>query len=109
MKVKTGSSITLTVNGTDTEMTVPFVQNFTEKEASKALKDKSLMPEVVYVENTKTPKGYVIDSFPKAGAKSTIGSTVYLYVANGERTEQVTVPSYLGKSIYGGSGCIRRR
>ncbi|MEE0674897.1 MAG: Stk1 family PASTA domain-containing Ser/Thr kinase [Ruminococcus sp.] len=100
MKVKTGSSITLTVNGTDTEMTVPFVQNFTEKEASKALKDKSLMPEVVYVENTKTPKGYVIDSFPKAGAKSTIGSTVYLYVANGERTEQVTVPSYLGKSIY---------
>lgn len=100
MKVKTGSSITLTVNGTDTEMTVPFVQNFTEKEASKTLKDKSLMPEVVYVENTKTPKGYVIDSFPKAGAKSTIGSTVYLYVANGERTEQVTVPSYLGKSIY---------
>ncbi len=100
MKVKTGSSITLTVNGTDTEITVPFVQNFTEKEASKALKDKSLMPEVVYVENTKTPKGYVIDSFPKAGAKSTIGSTVYLYVANGERTEQVTVPSYLGKSIY---------
>ena len=100
MKVKTGSSITLTVNGTDTEMTVPFVQNFTEKEASNTLKDKSLMPEVVYVENTKTPKGYVIDSFPKAGAKSTIGSTVYLYVANGERTEQVTVPSYLGKSIY---------
>ncbi len=96
MKVKTGSTITLTVNGTDTEVSVPFVTNYSESEATEALSEKNLMTEVVYVENTKTPKGYVIESFPTAGVKTTIGSTVYIYVANGERTEQVTLPSVEG-------------
>ncbi len=96
MKVKTGSTITLTVNGTDTEVSVPFVTNFTEAEALKLLKDQSLVAQVVYVENIKTPKGYAIQTFPEAGVKSTIGSTVYLYIANGQRTKQVTIPSVTG-------------
>ncbi|MGN0502015.1 MAG: Stk1 family PASTA domain-containing Ser/Thr kinase, partial [Ruminococcus sp.] len=62
MKVKSGSTITLTVNGTDTEVSVPFVTNFSEKEALQSLKDKNFMAEIVYVENTKTPKGYTIDT-----------------------------------------------
>ena len=99
MKVKTGSTLTLTVNGTDTEVSVPFVTNFSEKEAMQALKDKNFMAEVVYVENTKTPKGYTIDTFPKAGVKATIGSTVYIYVANGERQEQVQLPSVTGLTL----------
>lgn len=99
MLVKTGSTITLTVNGTDTDVSVPFVTNYGEKEAIQALKDKSLMPEVIYVENTKTPKGYTIDTFPKAGVKATIGSTVYVYVANGEKAEQVELPVVKGKSL----------
>ena len=56
MKVKTGSTITLTVNGTDTEVSVPFVTNYSENEAKQTLQDKNLIPEIVYVENTKTPK-----------------------------------------------------
>ena len=99
MLVKTGSTITLTVNGTDTDVSVPFVTNYGEKEALQALKDKSLIPEVIYVENTKTPKGYTIDTFPKAGVKATIGSTVYVYVANGEKPEQVELPVVKGKSL----------
>ncbi len=99
MKVKTGSTITLTINGTDTEVSVPFVTNYGEKEAMQALEDKNLIPEVIYVENTKTPKGYTIDTFPKAGVKTTIGSTVYVYVANGEKEAQVELPSVKGKSI----------
>lgn len=99
MKVKTGSTIELTVNGTDTEVSVPFVTNYSEKESINALKDKNLMPQVIYVENTKTPKGYVIDTFPKAGAKVTIGSDVFVYVANGARAEQVTIPSVEGKKL----------
>ncbi len=99
MKVKTGSTIELTVNGTDTEVSVPFVTNYSEKESITALKDKNLMPQVIYVENTKTPKGYVIDTFPKAGAKVTIGSDVFVYVANGARAEQVTIPSVEGKKL----------
>ena len=96
MKIKSGSTITLTVNGTDTEIAVPFVQNTSENDSIRALKDKSLIPQVVYVENSKTPKGYVIDSFPTAGAKATIGSTVYLYVANGERAGTAQIPAILG-------------
>ncbi len=100
MMVKTGSAIKLTVNGTDTEVSVPFVTNYSESESVTALKEKSLMPQVVYVENEKTPKGYVIDTFPKAGAKATIGSEVYIYVANGKRTESVTIPSVKGRTLY---------
>lgn len=99
MKVKSGSTITLTVNGTDTEVSVPFVTNFSEKEALHSLKDKNFMAEVVYVENTKTPKGYTIDTFPKAGVKATIGSTVYIYVANGAKPEQVQLPSVTGLTL----------
>ncbi len=96
MKVKTGSTITLTVNGTDTEVSVPFVTNYSEKDAIELIKSKNLMTEVIYVENGKTPKGYTIETFPKAGVKATIGSTVYVYIANGERAEQVEIPSVEG-------------
>lgn len=99
MKVKSGSTITLTVNGTNTEVSVPFVTNFSESEAVQSLKDKSFMTEVVYVENTKTPKGYTIDTFPKAGVKATIGSTVYVFIANGEKAEQVDLPSVTGLTL----------
>ncbi len=99
MQVKTGSTITLTVNGTDTEVSVPFVSNYSEAESIQYLKEQSLTPEVVYVENTKTPKGYTIDTFPAAGVKATIGSTVYVYIANGKRTEKVTLPSVTGLQL----------
>ena len=99
MQVKTGSTITLTVNGTDTEVTVPFVTNFDEKKAVEKFKETNLIPEVVYVENTKTPKGYTIDTYPKAGVKATIGSTVYIYIANGARAETVEIPSVTGRLL----------
>lgn len=99
MKVKSGSTISITVNGTDTEMSVPFLTNRTEKEAIQALRDKNLMPQVIYVENIKTPKGYAIETFPKAGVKTTIGSTVYLYIANGKRTEKVELPKVIGQLL----------
>ncbi len=101
MKVKSGSTIVLTVNGTDTEIAVPFfTSNYKEEEASAALKDRSLIPQAVLVENTKTPKGYVIGTFPAAGAKATIGSTVYVYISNGARSENVEIPEIIGKDLY---------
>ena len=99
MKVKSGSTIQLTVNGRDTEVTVPFITNFSEQDAVQAMKDKSLIPEIVYVENTKTPKGYTIDTYPTAGAKTMIGSTVYIYIANGERPVIEEIPSVIGLTL----------
>lgn len=99
MLVKTGSTITLTVNGTDTEIAVPYISNYSESEAEQILRDQNLVPEVVYVENTKTPKGYAIETFPTAGVRTSIGSTVYIYIANGARSEQVTLPSVEGLQL----------
>ena len=99
MQVKSGSTITLTVNGTDTEVSVPFVTNYDEKKAVEKLKENNLLPEVIYVENTKTPKGYTIDTYPKAGVKATIGSTVYVYIANGAKAEIVEIPSVTGRTL----------
>lgn len=99
MKVKSGSTIELTVNGTDTEAQVPFVMNYKEKQAVEALKDKNFVPQVVYVENTKTPKDCTIDTYPTAGVKSTIGSTVYVYIAKGSRPDVVSIPGIIGKTL----------
>lgn len=99
MLVKTGSTITLTVNGTDTEVSVPYISNYSEAEAVQILRDQNLVPEVVFVENTKTPKGYAMETFPTAGVRTSIGSTVYVYIANGARSEQVTLPSVEGLQI----------
>ena len=97
--VKSGSQITLTVNGKDTNVSVPYILNYSEKDASKMIEEKSLVPKVIYVENTKTPKGYVTDVFPKAGVQAKIGSEVYVYVANGKRTEKITLPSVSGLTL----------
>ena len=99
MKIKSGSTIELTVNGTDTEAQIPFVVNYTEKQAVEALKDKNFVPQVVYVENTKTQKDCTIDTYPTAGVKSTIGSHVYVYIAKGSRTAEVKIPGVLGKTL----------
>lgn len=98
MKVKEGSTITVTVNGTDSHVTAPFVLNSREKDAVEAIKAKNLVPQVIYVENAKTPEGNVVNVFPNAGAELTIGSTVYVYVANGARAENVVIPDVTGFS-----------
>lgn len=99
MKIKEGATITLTVNGTDINVTTPFVLNTSEKDATDTLKEKNLVPQIVYVENTKTPEGYVTNVFPNAGTQLTIGSTVYVYVASGEIEEAVTIPDVTGLTL----------
>ncbi len=99
MKIKEGATITLTVNGTDTNVTTPFVLNTAEKDAVSTIKDKNLVPEIVYVESTKTAEGYVANVFPNAGTQMTIGSTVYVYVSSGNREDKVTVPNVSGLTL----------
>ncbi len=99
MKIKEGATITLTVNGTDTNITTPFILNLSEADATAAIKEKNLVPQVVYVENTKTAEGYVANVFPNAGTQMTIGSTVYIYVSGGEREDKVTVPNVSGLTL----------
>ena len=100
MTVKSGSAMTLTVNSNEDEVSVPFFTTSNKKsDAEKAIKDVGLIPEIVMVDSTKTAKDYIIGTFPVAGAKTPVGSTVYVYVSNGERSENVEIPAVIGMTV----------
>ena len=100
MTVKSGSTVVLTVNSSEDEISVPFFNsNFKQEEVASKIKDPGLIPEPIMVENEKTAKDYVIGTFPVAGSKTPIGSTVYIYVSKGERPEIVEIPSVIGQTI----------
>ncbi len=99
MKVKAGSEIILYVNNDSDEITVPFVKQKTKEEAERDINEHSLAAELVYVENSKLAKDSIITTFPAAGAKTTIGSKVYVFISNGSRPETVEIPSILGETL----------
>ena len=97
--VKSGSIIELTVNGTETEVSIPYCKNSSKKDAVKAMEDRNLTPIVIEVYDTLTPKGYVADTYPPAGVKGTIGSKVYIYVAKDEYKEKIEMPKVKGELL----------
>ena len=99
MKVKAGSEIILYLNSDENEITVPYIMNFSKDQAEKEIKAKSLVPEVVSVDDAKNAKDSIVGTFPAAGAKAPIGSKVYIYVSNGARPETVEIPAILGLSV----------
>ena len=99
-QIKEGSSITITLNGQDTLVSTPYVINDSESDAVKAIKEKNLSPQVLYIEDSHTTVGYVREIFPKAGVKVNIGSTVYVYVSKGARSdEKIEIPNVTGMSL----------
>lgn len=107
--VKSGSTIELTVNGKDTEMAVPYCVNTSKVEAIKAIKAKNLSPKVVEVYDSITPKGYVCDTFPPAGVRQTIGSTVYVIVAKDVYVKKIKVPKVTGKKLYDAQSALSNK
>ena len=110
MTVKSGSTVVLTVNSSEDEISVPFFNsNFKQEEVASKIKDLGLIPEPIMVENEKTAKDYVIGTFPVAGSKTPIGSTVYIYVSKGERPEIVEIPSVIGQTIDAAQSELEKR
>ena len=100
MTVKSGSVVTLTVNSSDDEIAVPFFNSsFKKEDVVKKIKELGLVPEEVKVEDANAAKDYVVGTFPVAGAKAPVGSTVYIYVSNGERPGVVEIPSVIGMTL----------
>ena len=97
--IKQGATIELTVNGKDSEVTVPHLINTTEKDAIEQLESRNLVPEIVYIRSDEVNADYVSSEFPNPGEKATIGSTVYIYVSKGAVPERVRVPDVTGKSL----------
>lgn len=97
--VKSGSTIEVIINGKDTETAVPYCINTSKDEAVNIIKSKNLSPKVVEVYDKITPKGYVCDTYPPAGVKQTIGSTVYVVVAKDVYVKKSKVPKVTEKKL----------
>jgi serine/threonine-protein kinase len=97
--VKQGATIELTVNGKNTDVTVPHLINTTEENAINTLESRNLIPEIVYIQSDDVNVDYVSSEFPNPGNKATIGSTVYVYVSKGPAEEKVTIPDVTGMSF----------
>ncbi|MGN0476156.1 MAG: PASTA domain-containing protein, partial [Ruminococcus sp.] len=97
--VKQGATIQLTVNGKNSQVVVPHLLNTTEEDAIKQLESRSLVPEIVYIRSDDVNTDYVSSEFPNPGEKTTIGSTIYLYVSKGPAPSKVKIPDVTGKKL----------
>lgn len=97
--IREGSVITLTVNSTNTLVSVPYVNEEPMDVAQKKLEQKNLKAEIIYVLDDSTAKSNVRDTSPKAGAEVEVGSTVKLFVSMPDEATKVKVPNVLGKTL----------
>lgn len=97
--IREGSVITLTVNSTNTLVSVPYVNEKGEETAKQLLEQKNLKAEIIYVLDESTSEGMVRDTSPKAGAEVEVGSTVKIFVSKKKDATMVKVPNVLGKSL----------
>ncbi len=97
--VKKSATIELTVNGKNSDVTVPHLINTTEKDAIQQLESRNLVPEIVYIQSDDVNVDYVSSEFPNPGQKATIGSSVYVYVSKGPAEKKVKIPDVTGMSL----------
>ena len=95
-KIKVGSTIELTVNSSDTDVTVPYINSSIGTEEIVArIESVNLVPKVLYVESDKT--AMKVDSvYPAVGTNLKIGSTVYVFVSKGVTKETFAIPAVKG-------------
>lgn len=91
-KVKEGAVITLTVNSSDTLISVPYVSGEPEETAVAKVKAKGLTADVVYIEDENTAEDIVRDTSPKAGSEITVTEKVKVFVKKTVQKTTVTVP-----------------
>ncbi len=99
-KIKEGSTISLVVNSSDSEVAVPYVGVSGDFNSTvEKLKQLNLVPQVLYVNSDKEEQ--TIDSiFPPIGTSVPIGSTVYVMVSKGPSYDGIEVPDLSGLSAY---------
>ncbi|MBQ2348947.1 MAG: Stk1 family PASTA domain-containing Ser/Thr kinase [Clostridia bacterium] len=98
-KIKEGSTIQITVNSEETTINLPFVDGRTKDDAVQKIKSANLIPEVLMVLDNQTAEGYVKQTYPLAGSKITIGSTVKIYVSKKAGEAKVEIPNLVGLTL----------
>ena len=91
-KIKAGSKITLTVNGTDEEIPLPRLAGGSREEAERILNELHLIPEILEIEDDEVQEGIVVRTNPTENTTVIAGSTVYVYVSKGKPKDEVPVP-----------------
>ncbi|MFQ5648461.1 MAG: PASTA domain-containing protein [bacterium] len=98
--VKKGRRVYLTISVGEREVLVPNLVGLSEKNAGERLKSLGLrFGEIDYVYKPNEVKDVVLAQSPEANALVTASSAIDLTVSLGEPTENVTVPSVLGKNL----------
>jgi Serine/threonine protein kinase len=91
--VKTGSDVTLVINGGGQPVKMPDLSGKTQDDAIEALTQLNLKYKIVTGADEDTPKGEVINTNPPAGAQVVEGATeIQVYVSTGPTVVQVAVP-----------------
>jgi len=98
-KIKEGSTIQITVNSEETTINLPYVDGRTKDDAVAKIKSANLIPEVLMVLDNQTAEGYVKQTYPLAGSKITIGSTVKIYVSKKAGEAKVEIPNLVGLTL----------
>ena len=105
-KIKEGSVISLVVNSSESDVTVPYVGvNGTVDATVEKLKEVNLVPEVLYVNSDKEEQ--TVDSvFPQIGSQVKIGSTVYVFVSKGPAKDGIEMPDLTGMGAYAAQSAL---
>ena len=94
-RVKKGSSVRLTVNTDDYEVTVPVLTKMSQSVAESTLRSLYLNSEIEIVNNDDYADGTVVSTEPSNGSKIKVNSTVKLIIAE----NSVAVPDLRGKTL----------
>jgi len=92
-EVEEGSTVDLTFSSGPEQVTVPPVNELSLDAATKQLRAAGLVADPVF-RNSEQPENTVINSDPAEGTQVDSGSTVILFVSNG----QVQVPDVMGET-----------
>jgi serine/threonine-protein kinase len=93
-KVDEGSTVTLSVSSGPAIVSVPEVQDLTEKQATKALVDEGLRVNPDFAFDDKVPEDRAIGTQPAAGTNLPADSAVKLIISRG--SNKVEVPDVVG-------------
>jgi serine/threonine-protein kinase len=98
-KVKSNSVINLKVNSSGMLAMVPNLTGVSEETAKTRLSNVGLKCEVLAIPNEIVPEGKVINSDPPEGSKTTVESTVRIYISTGKEVPTAKIPNVIDISL----------
>ncbi len=97
-KVKSNTTILLTVNNLGGSFPVPDVTGKTKENAMYELQQAGLSPAAVSIVDDSVDKGLVINTNPAVGTAVKSGDPVTIYISSGPAETKVKVPNVLNQS-----------